>query len=152
MRTVYKWLAALVALVVFFAGVLAYFVRRVDVEQQIIYDGFGRALSSPPAWARLFTEQPAWAGLGWFAIDFVVFFGGLCVAFWFYGRGQKLPSRPAEQPSRSSPLQSGQLEMLSEITDLMGSEAYAAMSEADRKQAVTSIRRRHGFPDNFDTR
>lgn len=58
-KTIYKVLAACVALSVFGAGVLAYFIRTIDVDRQIVYDGLGRALSEPPRWARIFIDQPA---------------------------------------------------------------------------------------------
>lgn len=152
MRTLYRFMAAGVALMIFGAGVLAYFVRSFNVEQQVVYDGLGRALSAPPDWARLFTEQLAWAGPGWFAIDFVVFFGGMFLAYRLYELGQNAPSRAVERSDEQLLIKAGKVEMLSEVADLMSSESYAAMNAAERKHAVSSIRKKHGFQDTTDRR
>ena len=80
MKFIRKTLAVCIALSVFAEGFLAYFIRKVDIEQKIVYDGLGRALSQPPPWAQIFTQEPAWAGAGWHLLDIIIFFGGLFVA------------------------------------------------------------------------
>jgi len=147
-KTIYKVLAACVALSVFGAGVLAYFIRTIDVDRQIVYDGLGRALSEPPRWARIFIDQPAWAGAGWHLLDIIVFFGGLFVAFWLYGLSQDDASTSEGYISRPPSIRPGEPEMLSELVDLMASDEYAEMNEVERKAAVASVRRKHGFSEN----
>lgn len=149
MKTIYKILAACVALSVLVAGVLAYFIRKIDVDRQIVFDGLGRVLFEPPRWARIFIDQPAWAGAAWHLLDIIVFFGGLFLAFWLYGLGQDDSSESDLYISKPRSIRPGEPEMLSEVIDLMASEEYAEMSEVDRKSAVASVRRKHGFSDNF---
>ncbi|MDB4282742.1 hypothetical protein OAK89_03025 [Akkermansiaceae bacterium] len=82
--------AAVIAISVFIAGIMAVFIRSVDIESKAVYDGLGRELSDPPIWAKLFiTSENSWAGLGWHALDLVWFFGGLALAFGLYGLGEK---------------------------------------------------------------
>ena len=67
------------------AAFSAYFLRSVDLKNQIVYDGLGRVLSEPPMWVKfLITDEKVWAGLGWHVIDIFWFFGGLFLAFWLY--------------------------------------------------------------------
>lgn len=90
MKTVYKALSVIVGLSVFVAAVLAHFLRSVDIENQIIYDGLGRVLTEPPAWAKMFfTSDYEWAGLGWLIADAVWFFGGFGLAIWLYSLGSE---------------------------------------------------------------
>jgi len=85
MKTIYKLFSGVVAIAVVVAAFKAYFLRSVDLKNQIVYDGLGRVLSEPPLWAKfLITDEKAWAGLGWHLIDIIWFFGGLYLAFWIY--------------------------------------------------------------------
>ena len=85
MKKIYKILSGIITIAVLVAAFRAYFLRSVDLRNQIVYDGLGRVLSEPPLWARFFvTEEKAWAGIGWHLIDITWFFGGLCIAFWLY--------------------------------------------------------------------
>lgn len=149
MKVIYKILAACIALSVFSAGVLAYFIRTVDVDRQIVYDGLGRALSEPPRWAQIFIDQPAWAGAGWHLFDIIVFFGGLFIALWLYGLSPDDTSKSKGYTPKPPPIRPGEPEMMSELLELMASADYANMSEADRKAAEASVRRKYGFSDKF---
>ena len=83
--------AAAIAISVFIAAFMAYFLRSFDRESKTVYDGLGRKLSAPPVWAKiLITSENSWAGLGWHALDFIWFFGGLALAFGVYQLGEKL--------------------------------------------------------------
>lgn len=82
MKRMAKVLAAGIALTVVVAAFMAYFMRSIDIENRIVYDGLGRMLSEPPVWAQIFiTSEPAWAGVGWHLIDIGWFFGGLLAAY-----------------------------------------------------------------------
>ena len=82
--------AAAIAISVFIAAFMAYFIRSFEKETKTVYDGLGRQLTEPPTWAKIFiTSENSWAGLGWHALDFVWFFGGLALAFGLYGLGEK---------------------------------------------------------------
>lgn len=52
---------------------LGYFVT--STQNHIITDGLGRVLERMPAWANYlpFGNGPLWPGLGWAALDFVLF-------------------------------------------------------------------------------
>ena len=85
MKFIGKVLASGIAMTVVVAAFLAYFIRTVDIENRIVYDGLGRMLSEPPVWAQIFiTPEPVWAGLGWHLIDILFFFGGLFAAYKLY--------------------------------------------------------------------
>lgn len=85
MKTISKILAIVVALTVLVVAFLAYFIRSVDVDNGLVYDGLGRLLSQPPVWASIFlTSEHSWAGLGWHVLDIVWFFGGLFIAYKLY--------------------------------------------------------------------
>lgn len=85
MKFLAKALGAIIALTVVAVAFMAYFMRSVDIENQVVYDGLGRILSEPPIWAQIFiTSEHVWAGLGWHLIDIVWFFGGLFVAYKLY--------------------------------------------------------------------
>lgn len=48
----------------------------------ILHDGFGRVLTAPPIWARIFlTPDQVWAGALWHLFDIVWFFGGAFLAY-----------------------------------------------------------------------
>lgn len=69
---------------------MAFFIRSVDLETGIVYDGLGRTLSEPPLWASLFiSSEHSWAGLGWHLFDIIWFFGGMYTAFNLYEWSQK---------------------------------------------------------------
>lgn len=74
---------AIVGVLVLLAiGFLAYFVTSHDPSTGLWYDGLGRPLGSSP-WLMqfVFGAERQWAGLIWFVVDMVVFWGwiGLCV-------------------------------------------------------------------------
>ena len=84
-------LGALVALGVLVVGFMAYFMRKADIQNHVLYDGLGRTLSEPPVWAQLFiTSEHSWAGFGWHLIDACWFFGGLFIAYKLYEWGSDL--------------------------------------------------------------
>ncbi|SRR5258706_11789076 len=63
-------------------GVLAYFVRSFHQATGVWSDGLGRLLEETPLVARfVFGTESQWAGWGYFALDFVVFWGGIAVAY-----------------------------------------------------------------------
>jgi hypothetical protein len=85
-----KVAAAAIAVSVFIAAFMALFIRNLDTATRTVYDGLGRQLSEPPMWAKMvFTSESSWAGLGWYALDSIWFFGGLGLAFVLYGLGEK---------------------------------------------------------------
>jgi len=64
------------------AGVLAYFVRSFHQPTGAWFDGLGRRLEEAPFIARfVFGAESQWAGWGYFALDFVVFGGGVALAY-----------------------------------------------------------------------
>jgi hypothetical protein len=64
------------------AGVLAYFVRSFHQPTGVWFDGLGRRLEEAPFIARfVFGAESQWAGWGYFALDFVVFWGGVALAY-----------------------------------------------------------------------
>ena len=64
------------------AGVLAYFVRSFHQPTRVWFDGLGRRLEDAPFIARfVFGAESQWAGWGYFAFDFVVFWGGVALAY-----------------------------------------------------------------------
>jgi hypothetical protein len=81
--------AAAIAISVFIAGFMALFIRSVDTVSRTVYDGLGRQLSEPPMWAKIIFSANSWAGLGWFALDSIWFFGGLALAIRLYVLGEK---------------------------------------------------------------
>lgn len=79
LRRVASGLGILIGAIDLGLSVLAYFVTR-DCSDKLC-DGFGRVLEAAPFVARFFLGQERlWAGFGWFALDFVVFFSGLFIA------------------------------------------------------------------------
>ena len=78
-------------------GFIAYFVRSIDIQNGIIYDGLGRQLTEAPTIARLFlTDEAAWPGWGWFFGDMVIFWGSIWVGSLLLGFAEKL-----DRPSRT---------------------------------------------------
>jgi len=68
----------ILAVMLFTAGVLAYFIHVQDPMTHIIYDGFGRPLSETPLWLQwLFWKDRLWPGWQWFVVDMIVFWTGL---------------------------------------------------------------------------
>ena len=77
--------AAGIALGVFAAAFLGYFVFSFDPQTGLVSDGLGRSLEPTPLLAGfIFDADRQWAGWGWFAADFVWFWGGLAVAWKLY--------------------------------------------------------------------
>ena len=85
--------AGIIAITVVYLAFKAYFARQVVTSEDGLLkktlDGLGRELSNVPFPATLIVSDPQWAGFGWFIIDFIVFFGGLGLAFFIYGSGNK---------------------------------------------------------------
>lgn len=52
-KTLYRIVAVIVGIGVFVAGFMAYFMKTVDTNKGIVYDGFGRQLTEPPTWAKI---------------------------------------------------------------------------------------------------
>ena len=64
------------------AGVLAYFVRSFHQPTGVWFDGLGRSLEETPFIARfVFGADSQWAGWSYFALDLVVFWGGVALAY-----------------------------------------------------------------------
>ena len=83
MRKLVGYMGILIIAVVFVAGFLAYFVRTFDAVGRIWYDGLGRSLIDTPWFVRFFLGQEHdWPGWQWFLVDFVVFWGGIGIAYW----------------------------------------------------------------------
>lgn len=78
--------------------------RNVNVATGVVSDGLSRTLEAPPWWARLFlTDAYEWAGFGWMAVDAVVVFGGVYVAFTLYSWGADEPCvSPDDEPYEPS--------------------------------------------------
>ena len=90
MKSIYKVLAGVITIAVLVTAFKAYFLRSVDLKNQIVYDGLNRVLSEPPMLAQIFiTEENVWAGIGWHLIDIVWFFGGLFLAFSLYSKSEE---------------------------------------------------------------
>ena len=70
--------AGIIFLSVFILGFFAYFSR--SQEGAIIYDGLGRELYLVPPLLRFIIPDSLWPGFGWYAVDFIVFFGGIAIA------------------------------------------------------------------------
>lgn len=146
----YKILAACVVVAVIAATVLAFFIVEVDPAQKTIYDGLGRVLVPVPGWAGIVIREDHWAGLGWRLVDMVWFWGGLFIAlvlFLLSGKGEARNQGAADAQSIFG--RPDMTDMLTEVTDLMGSNEYLAMSDVERKNAVALVRRKHGFSDTF---
>ena len=89
-KSISKILSFLIGACVAIAAFMAYFMRSVDTQNGIVYDGLGRILTEPPLWASfLITSENSWAGLGWHLLDIIWFFGGLFIAFKLYDWGQE---------------------------------------------------------------
>lgn len=81
------------AVAVFGLGVFAYFVR--SYREGVWFDGLGRRLEDTPFIARfIFGTESQWAGWGFFALDFVVFWGGLAIAYGLATLAGKLERKP----------------------------------------------------------
>lgn len=84
-KSISKILSFLLGSCVAIGAFMAYFMRSVDTQKGIVYDGLGRVLTEPPLWASfLITSENSWAGLGWHLLDVIWFFGGLFIAFKLY--------------------------------------------------------------------
>jgi hypothetical protein len=89
MKFFYRFLGSVAGILVLVASILAYYVKSIDTELGVVYDGLGRVLYEPPWWVRLFiTEEPVWAGVGWHLFDIVWFFGGIAIAIWLFNKGE----------------------------------------------------------------
>lgn len=88
-------LAAVLGIGVFVIGFFAYFVRSYDPSTAQLYrDGLGRALELTPWFVRfIFGSDSLWAGWGWFAADFVWFWGGILIAFGLFSLGSELEGK-----------------------------------------------------------
>ena len=66
-------------------AVMGYFVRTANLETGRLVDGFGRDLFLTPLFARLvLTNDSLWAGYLWFAVDLVVFWSALAIAYFLF--------------------------------------------------------------------
>ncbi|MFC1578415.1 hypothetical protein ACFL36_05325 [Thermodesulfobacteriota bacterium] len=64
-------------------GFMAYFVSSFDKTKGMMSDGLGRVLYESPFIVRfIFGEGRLWPGWGWFAIDMIVFWGGIAIGYW----------------------------------------------------------------------
>jgi hypothetical protein len=63
-------------------GFLVYFVRSFDKATGAYFDGLGRKLELSPFFARfIFGADSLWPGWGYFALDFVVFWGAVGLGY-----------------------------------------------------------------------
>lgn len=75
-------------------GFMAYFVRSFDRATGIVFDGLGRQLELSPFLARfIFGAESLWPGWGYFALDFVVFWGGIAVGAALVNLASKLQTK-----------------------------------------------------------
>lgn len=75
---------ATLMLTVLVAAFLAYFVTGPGLT-----DGLGRQLTESPILMRfLFGQERLWAGAVWFAVDLIVFWGGLALGIYLLGVGE----------------------------------------------------------------
>jgi hypothetical protein len=96
MRKLVGYAGLVIILIVFVAGFFAYFVRSFDAANRVWYDGLGRALSDTPAIVRFFFgKEREWTGWLWLLTDFVVFWGGIGIAYLLiqFGFGAPVPSK-----------------------------------------------------------
>jgi|SRR5882724_3728974 len=102
MRTVLKNLfgiaSALIGIAVFVAAFMAYFVTSMDRSTRQILDGLGRPLAPTPLFFRFFLgADRMWAGVSWFVLDFIWFFGGIYLAFTLFSVANKLGTTQGER-------------------------------------------------------
>jgi hypothetical protein len=77
-------------------GFLAYFVRSFDKTTGTWSDGLGRKLEAAPLVARfIFGTDGLWAGWGYFALEFIAFWGGIGVAIALAKLAAKLEKQDA---------------------------------------------------------
>jgi len=82
MRKMAGYAGVLMGAAIFIAGVFAYFIKSFDPVTRAWYDGLGRRLIETPWIAKFFLgHDDSWPGWQWFAVDFVVFWGGLAIAY-----------------------------------------------------------------------
>jgi hypothetical protein len=75
-------------------GFLAYFVRSFNQPTRLWFDGLGRKLEDTPFIARfIFGADSQWAGWGYFALDFIVFWGGVAIAVGLLSLAAKLDNK-----------------------------------------------------------
>ncbi len=75
-------------------GFLAYFVRSFNQPTRLWFDGLGRKLENTPFIARfIFGADSQWAGWGYFVLDFVVFWGGVAIAYGLVTLATKLDKK-----------------------------------------------------------
>jgi len=93
------------------AGVLAYFVVSLDTRNGGIQDGLGRHLEPIPYFVQaLLPMSGDWPGFMWWAIDMVVFWGGLTFLYQLFQLSQRIkdsmptPSGPTGMAEQSSSL------------------------------------------------
>jgi hypothetical protein len=87
--------SALIGIAVFVAAFMAYFVTSGDRSTRQILDGLGRPLAPTPLFFRFFFgAERMWAGMSWFLLDFIWFFGGIYLAFTLFSVANKLGGTP----------------------------------------------------------
>ena len=141
-----KVLGGLTARGVLAGSVLAWFIQLEDRERGLFYDGFNRQLTAVPEWA-FFIRDDVWAGFGWRLFDLVWFWGGLILVFKLFSWSANKQQLPQHQDLSYplAPEQPGEVDMLKESLELMGSKKYAEMSDPEKRAARTAVRHKYGF-------
>lgn len=88
MRLLARILGGAIAVSVLALAFLAYFVNSVDLETGAVFDGLGRRITDPPWWANWLLVSRYWAGIYWYVVDFIVFWGGLALSFFVASLGE----------------------------------------------------------------
>ena len=90
MKIIYKILSGGIAIAVMISAFMAYFMRTLNLQNQILYDGLGRQLSEPPLLVKMFiTQEPVWAGFGWHLFDLIWFWSGLALAYFLFSLSEE---------------------------------------------------------------
>ena len=92
MRRLVGYLGIAVAVSVFVAAFVAYFIVSIDPVTHVHRDGWGRPLRESPVLLRfVLPVERDFPGWGWWAADFVIFWGGAAIAYNLITFGFKSP-------------------------------------------------------------
>lgn len=81
-RIISRIVAIGLVIVLLVTGFLWLTYREVNTNTKQVFDIFGRELTQPPIWARIFlTDEALWAGAGWLIIDAVLFWAVIFVIY-----------------------------------------------------------------------
>jgi hypothetical protein len=78
MRKSFGYLGVAIIICEIIAAFIAYFVVSSDSHTGMTFDGLGRQLRESPILMRLiFGQDRLWPGWKWFALDLIIFWGGI---------------------------------------------------------------------------